>query len=252
MWLANLLRRTLGSAHPNKHHMTAIVVAGGSGTRMACDRPKQWLTLGEIPVVCHTLRAMQAASSVKEIVVVGREEDLTAYQDWGNLLHLTKLTAVVVGGATRQASVRAGLAAVSTKTDYICIHDGARALITPAQIDKVAIAAFTHRAACAAMPATDTIKRVDGKGIIVKTIDRNTIWQAATPQIFDINLYYTAVTLAEKDSFVATDDCMLAEHAGFAVHVVDCGRENLKITVPSDLVMAEAILKKRKQSEERT
>ena len=245
MSIANLLRRTLGSAHPAKHHMTAIVVAGGVGARVGADRPKQWLDLCGIPVVIHTLCALQNATSVREIVVVGRNEDLQAYHDYKKIHNLTKLANVVVGGDTRQASVLAGLNAVSAETDFVCIHDGARPLITPEQIDRVAVAAFTYRAATAATPATDTIKLVNKKGKIAETIDRTKVWQAQTPQIFQIELYHAAVAMAKKDNFTATDDCMLAEHAGFAIQPVDLGHENFKITVPSDIVLADAILRLR-------
>ncbi len=162
---------------------------------------------------------------------------------------LTKLTRIVAGGATRQASVLAGLAAVSAETDYICIHDGARPLILPEQIDRVAIMAFTTRAAAAATPATDTVKRIDRKGNIRETIDRSTVWLAQTPQIFYLPLYYAAVEHANKEGLTVTDDCMLAESAGFSVRLVDCGKENFKITVPTDLCMAEAILRERTKGE---
>lgn len=242
MSIADLLRRVGGCTHHSRHHLAAIIVAGGSGSRMGADRPKQWLTLAGQPVVLHTLRAFQASCAVREIVVVAREEDRAAYLDYKRLYGLDKLTAVVVGGDTRQASVANGIKAVSRQTDYVAIHDAARPLITPAQIDRVATAAFYHRAAAAATPATDTVKRANDRSIITETIDRKAVWLAQTPQIFYLPLYYAAMATAEQDTFAATDDCMLAEHAGFPVHLVDCGKENMKITVPVDLCIAEAIL----------
>lgn len=245
MLIADLLRRVGGNTHHKRHHLAAIIMAAGSGSRMAAERPKQWLTLAEQPVVLHTLRAFQDADAVREIIVVAREDDRDAYFDYKRLYGLDKITAVVTGGDTRQASVACGIAALSDQVDYVAIHDGARPLITPAQIDKVATAAFYHRAAAAATPATDTVKRANDRGVITETIDRKTVWLAQTPQIFYLPLYYAAMATAEQDGLVATDDCMLAEHAGFPVHLVDCGRENIKITVPVDLCIAEAILAER-------
>lgn len=249
MAFADLLRRVGGNTHHTRHHLAAIIVAGGSGSRMETDRPKQWLTLAGQPVILHTLRAFQASAAVREIIVVARADDKDAYLDYKRLYGLDKLTAVVLGGDTRQASVANGIAALSRKVDYVAIHDGARPLITPAQIDKVATAAFYHRAAAAATPATDTVKRVDAKGVITETIDRKQVWLAQTPQIFYLPLYYAAMATAERDNFTATDDCMLAEHAGFPVHLVDCGKENMKITVPVDLCIAEAILRARAEED---
>ena len=245
MPIADLLRRVGGNTHHTRHHLAAIIMAAGSGSRMASERPKQWLTLAGQPVVLHTLRAFQDAVSVREIIIVARADDKEAYLDYKRLYGLDKITAVVTGGDTRQASVACGIAALGDKVDYVAIHDGARPLITPAQIDRVSTAAFYHRAAAAATPAIDTIKRANDRGVITETIDRKEVWLAQTPQTFYLPLYYAAMATAEKDGVTVTDDCMLAEHAGFPVHLVDCGRENIKITVPIDLCIAEAILAER-------
>ena len=163
---------------------------------------------------------------------------------------LKKVTKVVSGSDTRQKSVLNGLSAISDKADFIAIHDGARPLITGEQIKKVVLSAFEFRAATAASKSKDTPKLVSNNGFIEMGVDRDTLWLMQTPQIFSANLYRAAAYTAIENGYEATDDCALAERAGFPVKVVDCGYQNIKITTPEDLKFAELILSERKKQDE--
>lgn len=230
-----------------KSFTSAVILAAGSGTRMGTGETKQWLRIDGIPVVVRSLLTFQASRYINEIVLCVKEDELTRYDGIAELYGLTKLKRVVVGGATRQESVLNGFKCISDKADLVAIHDAARCLVTEAMIEATVRAARRDGGACAAMKATDTVKVVDKYGSITSTPDRSTVWLAQTPQIFGVEQYRIAAYVAISDGFVGTDDASLLEHAGFNVTVVDCGRENLKITEPSDLLFAEAILKSREE-----
>ena len=149
------------------------------------------------------------------------------------------------GGETRQESVLKGFELIPDKADYVAIHDGARPLITPSQIKTVVLSAYDYKAAAAAAPAKDSVKVANISGMIDYTVDRKTVWLMQTPQVFYSNLYRASIYTASKDKFIGTDDTEVAEHAGFSTKLVDIGYENIKITTPVDLLLAEAILANR-------
>lgn len=225
---------------------TAIIAAGGNGSRMGSAQSKQTMLLDGVPVVIHTLRAFAQSDQIDQIVIVAKKGEEDWYAPQLKKYGISKVAKIVTGGDTRQASVLHGLKAVDDRTKYISIHDAARCLITPAQIEAVARAAYRCRCAAAASRAKDTVKTADAHGRITGTVDRNTVWLAATPQTFQTELYRACAYTALERGITATDDCMLAEAFGFSVQLVDCGWENLKITTPGDLVIAYAILQERK------
>lgn len=233
-----------------KRAVSAVIVAGGSSTRFGGDTPKQFLTLLDKPVIAHTMLAFEKTPCIKEIVVVCREGDETRYEVMAKEYGVTKFKKAVVGGSTRQESSLAGINAVDKRIDYILIHDGARPLVTPKNIADVALAAKKHRAACAATVSKDTVKIADPNGFITRTEDRNHVYLAATPQGFYRPLLEACAYSAAKDGITVTDDASLIEHYYYPVKLVETGSENIKITTPSDLVMADAILRRRKESEE--
>ena len=138
----------------------------------------------------------------------------------------------------------AGLREFPTKPSIVAIHDGARCLVTPEIISSVAREAYNWGAATAASHASDTVKRADFRGFIEETVDRSSLWLASTPQISGTDLYRAAAYTAKAEGFSATDDNMLAERVGFPVKLVDCGTDNIKITTPADLAIAEVILRR--------
>ena len=155
------------------------------------------------------------------------------------------MTHIVAGGSSRQESAKNGMSKLSDKVRYVAIADGARCLTTPEQIAKVCLRAYRYQAASAAHLISDTVKRTNAVGMTKETVDRNNLWQAQTPQIFHHSLYIAALARAQSDNYSVTDDNSLVEHLGYQVRMVECGRENIKITTADDLGLAEAILQYR-------
>ena len=230
--------------------MKGIILAGGSGTRVGAGQTKQMLVLDGKPLIVHTLLAFEQCEYIDEIVLVAKEEEMPAYEEFRTEYRLNKLSRIVAGGKTRQASAKNGFDSICEKAAYVAIHDGARAMITPGQIKEVVMTAFAHGAAIAACPATDTVKYAGG-ACIGETLPREKIWLAQTPQVFMTEMYRAAAYTAKKNGTVATDDASLIEALGFEVYPVDCGKENMKITSPCDFAIAEAILKFRESEEKK-
>lgn len=220
--------------------VSAVVVAAGNSTRMGAN--KQLLMLGDRPVIAHTLAAFQCSPVIREIVLVTRTEDSDALRALAAQHGITKLTAVVAGGAERQESVANGVAACSAEAAYFAIHDGARPLITPELIATVVEAAQRDGAAAAAVRVKDTVKVADENGFIVDTPDRAMLWNVQTPQVFERTLYLNALEQARQQGISVTDDCRLAEAAGYPVRLVEGSYANLKITTPEDIRIAEGWL----------
>ena len=197
-----------------------------------------------MPVLARTLVAFEATREIDEIVVVARSEDLATVSALADTWHVTKLAAVVAGGDTRANSVKNGFLHVHHAAKFVAIHDGARCLITPANIEKVCRAAYRYKAASAAQTVSDTVKTATARGFIAKTVDRKTVYLATTPQIFSANLYRAALE-SVKGIELLTDDNQLMEKLPYPVKLVDCGKENMKITEPRDIRMAEFILGER-------
>lgn len=247
--IASLLR-TLSRTANEPHYTSAIIVAAGKGTRMCDDSgtTKQHLILCGLPVIVRTLKAFQESEIINEIIVVAREDEIDIYDKYKSGYSLDKITTVVKGGDTRQESVLCGFEAISDKSDFVAIHDGARCLITPDAVGEVVTEAFRRGAASAATRATDTVKRADRHGFITETIERDDLWLAQTPQVFKTEIYRAAAYVAKEEDFTATDDNSLAEHVGFQVKLVEVGADNIKITTPSDLAVAEVILNRRNKA----
>ncbi|MBQ2767018.1 MAG: 2-C-methyl-D-erythritol 4-phosphate cytidylyltransferase [Clostridia bacterium] len=248
--IADLLRTAVGI---ETHQFTsAIIVAAGASTRMGADCSKQMLSLGGMPVIARTLRTFNDCAHIDEIIVVAREDELDHYLPMIERYGLTKIAAIIAGGKTRADSVMRGFRKISDRAKYVAIHDGARCLVTADMLNAVWEKAHRHGAAIAATRAIDTIKRADDKGFVAETLDRDLIWQAQTPQIFATNVYTAAVYTAQEDNALdtATDDCSLVERIGYPVKLVECGRDNIKITTPDDLARAEGILSARRAAAE--
>jgi 2-C-methyl-D-erythritol 4-phosphate cytidylyltransferase len=235
--LAQMVARTA-----RKYRTGAIILAAGNSTRMGGKINKQLEPVCNIPVLAHTLMAYQRCKLIEEIVVVTRPQDFEAVLEIAKQYGISKLRHIAAGGSTRQESAKNGMNKLSPVIRYVAIADGARCLITPQQIAKVCLRAYRYQAASAAHQISDTVKRTNAVGMVKETVDRNNLWQAQTPQIFHASLYTAALIRAEDDGFKVTDDNSLIEHLGYQVRMVECGRENIKITTKEDLPMAEAIL----------
>ncbi|MBR5516305.1 MAG: 2-C-methyl-D-erythritol 4-phosphate cytidylyltransferase [Clostridia bacterium] len=227
-------------------HCTAIIVAGGSGSRMKSgNTTKQMINLSGMPVVARTISVFEECQKIKDIIIVAKEDELDNYKEFINKYSFKKIRAVVIGGKTRQESVLNGFKKISDKCDYVAIHDGARCLITVKNIENVVCAAEKYRAATAAVPVKDTVKLADEKGFVASTPERSTVWAAQTPQIFKTDVYRAAAFYAIEKGFTGTDDNSLVENLGVKVKLVDCGYENIKITTREDIYTAEMLLRNR-------
>lgn len=228
-----------------EHFCSAVIVAAGSGTRCDCGgKTKQMTDLLGIPVIARTVTQFEQSELINEIIIVAREDERPKYDDIISAYCWNKVKTVVSGGETRQKSMFIGLKQVSEQADFIAVHDGCRCLVTPAIIEKVLKQAWSCGCATAACRSKDTLK-LENAGMISETVDREKVWQAQTPQIFKAEILRAGAYIARDDGVEVTDDCMLAENIGFKVKLVDCGYENIKITTPEDLYIAEAILKYR-------
>jgi 2-C-methyl-D-erythritol 4-phosphate cytidylyltransferase/2-C-methyl-D-erythritol 2,4-cyclodiphosphate synthase len=219
----------------------AIICAGGIGTRMGLPMPKQFCLLAGIPLLIHTLRAF-AASPADAIIVVAPAEHLAATRAHIARFGIAKVMAVVAGGRLRQDSVAAGLREAPASAELVAVHDGARPLVSPALIAACLEEARRTGAAMAAIPVKDTLKAVAGSSVL-RTVDREGLWQAQTPQTARIELLRQAFAAAAADGFVGTDEAALLEHIGVPVSVVEGSERNLKVTRPEDLLVAEALLR---------
>jgi len=227
------------------HHSTnppprfAILVAGGSGTRMGADRPKQFLPLRGEPVLLHTLRRFaEPALAVVEIVVVLPGDQLAAWQALCAQHQVDVPHTLVAGGATRWASVKAGLAALSRHPEgLVAVHDGVRPLVPRPVVERTYAAAATHAAAAAAVTPKDSVRLVSPHGSAAQNRSRLRLMQ--TPQTFEIDLLRRAYAMPELASF--TDDATVVDDL-CRVQLVEGDYRNLKITTPEDLLVAEALL----------
>ncbi|WP_417911683.1 2-C-methyl-D-erythritol 4-phosphate cytidylyltransferase [Candidatus Electronema sp. TJ] len=233
-----------------KTSVGVIIPAAGSGSRMGMALPKQFLELAGMPVLARTLRVFLDHPKVDAVIAVLPPEQLQS----GAALILPFLSPAqqdklgfAAGGATRQQSVRNGLAALPADIGQVLVHDGARPLVTAALIDRCIAGIAEHGAVIAAVPVKDTLKEAAG-GIVLRTVDRERLWQAQTPQGADRVLLEQACRQAEADSFAGTDEASLLEHAGIPVSVVMGSARNLKITQPEDLALAAALLRQEEDS----
>ena len=216
----------------------AVIVAAGSASRMG-GIDKVMAKLGGEPMILRTVRAFQNCEAVREIVIVTRPDLVIPIADLCHDFH--KVQAVIVGGDSRQASVKLGLSALSKKVKLAAIHDGARPLVSNSVIDRSIRAAHTYSAAAPAIPAKDTVKVVQG-GIVSTTPDRATLRAVQTPQVFDIDLLKAALARAEEKGDQVTDDCSAVELMGMSVRIVEGDERNIKVTTPMDLKIAELLL----------
>lgn len=224
----------------------AVIVAAGSGKRMGAKENKVFLPICGIPVLVHTLKAFQECDDIDTLAVVTRECDIELCRRLISEYEITKVSDVVSGGATRQESVYIGLQSVCEDCGVVAVHDGARALITKEYITSTIEAARMYGAAALGVKCKDTLKSADKDGFITGTVDREFTFNIQTPQTFDREILDRIHKNAAQEGIDATDDCALAEEMSIAVKIVEGSYDNIKITTPEDLVIAENILKRRR------
>ncbi len=230
--------------------VVAIVPAAGRGLRMGGAVPKQFLALGGEALVVHSLRVLQAAPAVDEIVLAVPQADLDyCLNDLAVRFGFSKITKVVAGGKERQDSVRHALEHVSEETEIVVVHDAVRPFLTEGMVTEVVEAARLVGGAIVALPMRDTVKQVGAERRIERTVDRQPLWLAQTPQAFRRDQLLAAHRKAYAEKVHATDDAFLFEWAGHPVVVVEGSGENIKVTRPEDMIIGEAILKARMKAD---
>lgn len=229
----------------------AIIVAGGVGKRIGeGNLPKQFLTLGDKPILVHTIEKFERCALIDEIIVVAPEDYLGhCSQAIVDHYSFNKIKRIVCGGDERQTSVYKGLKGCSNNTLIVAIHDGVRPLISPEKISESIKLCLQKKAVILAVPIKDTIKRVED-GSVITTLDREKLWLVQTPQVFEYKLILDAYEKASEDGFVGTDDSALVERLGYEVTVLEGEYENIKITTAEDLVIAEKLLETKQEKSE--
>jgi len=221
----------------------AIIAAAGQGTRMGSRRAKQFLELAGSPIIIHTLTVFERCDVIQEIIAVLPEPDVTGFATLAHKYDLQKLRAVVPGGATRAASVLCGLREVNQEgVGIVAVHDGSRPFVTAEEIARTVAAAEQDGAAILVAPEVDTVKKVRD-GAVVKTVRRDDLRRALTPQCFSYKLLRQAYEGVDELDPELTDESSLVERLGARVTIVEGSSRNIKITRPEDLIIAEAILK---------
>lgn len=220
---------------------TAIILAAGKSERMGSGVDKAFLSLVNKPVVAWSLIAFERCAVVDRIVLVVRKDQLLASKAVVKMFGISKLHAIVAGGAKRQESVQAGLAACDVDTRHVVIHDAARPLVTPEMITEVVTLAKRLPAVTLGRQMTDTVKRCEKGTSVSETVPREKLWTIQTPQAFQVKELRRAYAEAGKDEF--TDDCQAVERAGVPVKIVENLKPNFKITTVEDLQVAGALLK---------
>ena len=220
----------------------AIIAAAGAGTRMASDRPKQFLLLAGTPVIIHTLKVFEQCESINEVIVVLPAAESAGFLSLAGKHGLRKVARVVPGGVTRADSVKRGLLSIRAATaEIVAVHDGVRPFVTTDEIEGVVAAARVDGAAILVAPVTDTIKRVRDQRV-VQTLDRGELRRALTPQCFRYELLRDAFVNADVNDPSVTDESVLLEKLGHPISVIEGSARNIKITTSADLAIAEAML----------
>ncbi len=219
----------------------AIIPSAGTGTRLKASKHKPFVEINGVPLIAYTLIAFEESNLVNSVIVVAHKDAIKDIEDIVADQKFKKVAQVVEGGATRCESVFCGLAQVEKETDVVVVHDGARALVTPEIIDGAVSLCESQGSVVVAVPVKSTIKQVDQKQLtITKTLDRASLWEIQTPQVFKRDV----LIKAHEQSVEATptDDAMLVEMMGETVKIFQGDYRNIKVTTQEDLIVAKAFL----------
>jgi 2-C-methyl-D-erythritol 4-phosphate cytidylyltransferase len=228
------------------HNIKAVILASGTGTRFNDTQPKQFAKLAGLPVLVHTIKVFESSPLITGIVVVTQQEFVDQIWSLADQHGLGKVVKVVVGGSTRQQSSRIGINCCGSDTDYVLIHDSVRPFVTNRVIADLVAAVMEHDAVDTVIPSADTIVEVDPEGFISSIPDRSRLRRGQTPQAFGYGLIVEAHQKAEADRVEnATDDCALVLRLGHKVFVVSGHEQNIKITYPLDLHLADKLFQLR-------
>lgn len=257
---SNYMKIRSNMTNETRPRVAAVIPAAGSGKRMLDGKNKIWLRIGEETILAHTLKIFQASVWIDRIVLVVNAAEVEEFERFlngrqGNLAHPVDL---VIGGAERQDSVANGLQFLvrqegwGQNEDLAVIHDAARALVTEALLVSAIKAAFEYGAIGVGVPLKDTIKQIDGNGYILNTPQRSSLWAVQTPQVFQLQLLFECYQRVTAQNLTCTDDCGVVEACGYPVKMIMGSYENIKITTPEDLSLAETILRRRNDATNRS
>ncbi|MEY2499923.1 MAG: 2-C-methyl-D-erythritol 4-phosphate cytidylyltransferase [Verrucomicrobiota bacterium] len=223
--------------------LTAIIVAAGNSQRMGFD--KLLALLGDKPVLAHTIDAFERTASVNEIILVARPDRLREFEELVRQNNFEKVDRVIAGGEQRQDSVRSGLEQLNPKATFVAVHDAARPLVTPEQIERLLELARQHGGAALAEPITNTVKRADENLVVTGSVPRENLYAMQTPQIFARHLLEKAYAAVAANNLSVTDEVSALELLGAKVVLLPNDEWNVKITYPRDLFLAQTVLARR-------
>lgn len=223
--------------------ISAIIVAGGKGTRMSAGFNKVFLPIGNTEIIARTICVFQAFDKIGEIIIVTAKDDIARMKEIAKRDNFSKVSHITEGGATRRDSVYNGL--LKATGDTVLIHDGARCFITPEEINAVICDTEKYGAAAVGVKVKDTLKTIDSDSNIIATVDRERTVYIRTPQAFRTSEILSLHERAKADGLDVTDDCSIFEHYGKTVHLTLGSYDNIKITTPEDITLGEEILKRR-------
>jgi len=218
----------------------AIVPAAGSGKRLGLRTKKPFVLLGNKPLISYVLSALDSSRLIDRIVVAVEKQSLARFKDLVKKYRFKKIIDIVIGGRTRFESVKNCLKRIDSSCDIVLIHDGARPFLDRSLIEDSIELAIKYGGCIVAVPESDTVKFVDGNLFIKKTLDRNKVFRAQTPQTFRYNLIKKAYDVKGKDG--TTDDASLVENLGKEIKILKGSYRNIKITIKEDLKLAEVLL----------
>lgn len=224
-----------------------VIPAAGSGSRFGSSQPKQFLLLDGKPIVQHAIEKFQLTSEVDCIVLVVAKNDMDFFNHLVDTNKFSKVFDIIPGGKQRQDSVWNGLERLKNKNISIAVvHDAVRPFVTTEIIRRVIRVASDYGGAITAIPPKDTIKIANGEGIVQSTIDRERAWIVQTPQAFRFEILYKAYETAYSDSYFGTDDASLVERLMVNVKIIEGSYDNIKVTTPEDMELAQLIIKRKK------
>jgi len=221
----------------------ALIVSAGKGRRFMEGKKKQFYFLAGKPILAHTLDQFEKSSLIHSILLVVGQEDMDyCLKEIVEKWQFRKISQIIPGGKQRQDSVKNGIDVLSKDTDIVVIHDGVRPFVTKEMIEDSIRSAIRFQAVVFAMPVKETIKMIQPDGTVLKTLDRESLWQIQTPQTFRADVIKEAYYKATEDGFNGTDDASLVERIGLKVHILPGTYTNIKITTPEDLILANLFL----------
>jgi len=222
--------------------MAAVIAAGGSGTRIGAGLPKQFLHIGGRPILVRTVQSLLALERLVQVVIALPEEHIPLAEEMLSCWSWTVPVVCIPGGTTRQESVRLGVQHTPPDVDLLLVHDAVRPFCEPGMLQRVVEAAWQTGGAIPGLPATETIQRVSRRGRVLKSPPRDELYAIQTPQCFHAAILRSALERAFREGFEGTDESSVVRRAGHPVTVVEGSPENIKITRPLDLAIAESLV----------